>query len=412
MRATSHMLMAVAVALGACTCDRDGRVGDENVPSLRFAHTFNAHETGALNAILQRTGAGPVESSLLPFARGRTILGQVLREGRDCPDLVRIDATWVPGLAADDLLAPVPAEVWRQRRWLDGADDLVAYRGERYGLPQSHDGLALIHRRGALEEARVPWPPATLGALEAAAHQLTRPGRHGLGVRVDGYWFIGFLRASGGELLDPDRRTIAIDRPEAHEALRRFARLFGEEGVAPPLAAPGDEARDAVSRFRAGRLAVVMDGPWALWHLSGGAVDELAVTPFPRGPGGAPSAPRGGQVYAVPRCADRAAAAWQLALELTAPAVQVSWARRFGVVPTTEAGLAGAPPVVQEFHRALEAARPLPRHPAAAELFDDLTPAIEAAVVGDASAEEVLAGVARAWRRMLARHGGDGGGGR
>jgi ABC-type glycerol-3-phosphate transport system substrate-binding protein len=103
-------------------------------------------------------------------------------------------------------------------------------------------------------------------------------------------------------------------------------------------------------------------------------------------------------------CARDKEAAWRLALELTEPALQADWARRYGTVPTTTAGLADAGPFAQSFHRALAGARPLPRHPVTAELFDDLNPAIAAVVAGDATAEEALAGVARAWTRLLARH--------
>jgi arabinogalactan oligomer/maltooligosaccharide transport system substrate-binding protein len=134
--------------------------------------------------------------------------------------------------------------------------------------------------------------------LEAVAQRLTSQGRYGLGVRVDGYWFLAFLRARGGEMFDPVTGSPRIDRPEAHEALRQFQHLFGAGGVAPPPAAPGDEAREEVARFRAGRLAMVLDGPWALRALAGGdPIDDLAVTPFPRGRDGRPAhppAPRSG----------------------------------------------------------------------------------------------------------------------
>jgi hypothetical protein len=36
-------------------------------------------------------------------------------------------------------------------------------------------------------------------------------------------------------------------------------------------------------------------------------------------------------------------------------------------------------------------------------MFDDLTPAVAAVVAGDATADEALAGVARAWTRLIAR---------
>ena len=107
----------------------------------------------------------------------------------------------------------------------------------------------------------------------------------------------------------------------------------------------------------------------------------------------------------MPRCGRNPAAAWQLAIDLTAPAIQADWARRFGIVPATAAGLADAGTLAGEFYRALKQARPLPRHPVTAEMFDDLNPAIAAVVTGDATAAEALAGVTRAWHRLATRHG-------
>jgi len=129
------------------------------------------------------------------------------------------------------------------------------------------------------------------------------------------------------------------------------------------------------------------------------------VAPFPPGPDGRPAAPLGGQVFVVPACAGDPDAAWRLARDLTAPALQAQWGRAFGIVPTTEQAVAGAGELAGGFRRALATARPLPRHPASPELFDDLTPAVRAVVAGDATADEALAGVTRAWTRVLERHG-------
>lgn len=396
--------VAVMVLVAVLGCSGTSRE-PETRPGVRLWHTFDPTETAALNRFLATRDGPRVETTLLPFQRGQTILEGVLREGRDCPDLVRMDATWIPGLAQERLLAPVPSAVAGSRAWLPESLELAGDGGVQYGVPQRLDGLALIYRRETVGKAGVPWPPRSLGELLAAARNMTGGGNHGLGVRVDGYWYAGFLRAWGGELLDPGTGQLGVDRAVARTALARFAELFAPGGVAGPPPPSGNEAQDEYRRFRAGNLAVVVDGPWALTGLGGGSMRGLAVAPFPRAPDGRPAAPRGGQMLVVPTCARAPDEAWRLAGELTEPALQADWARQLGAVPTTEAALAEAGELARDFYRALTVARPLPRHPATAEMFDDLNPAIAAVVSGDARPDEALDGVVRAWTRLLARHG-------
>lgn len=404
MTAPIALMLLAACGAGLASCKGDQPSSTDEAP-IEFWHAFSPGETEALNRVIDKLPAGRrVETSLLSFARGRSILARVLRAKRGCPDLARIDATWLPGLANDGLIARVPDAIWRARGWTPEAAELASYDGVHYGLPQSLDGLVLITRKSLLDDGKLPWPPRTLGELEAAAHRLSSEDRRGLGLRVDGYWFIAYLRAAGGTALDPDTGRLGIDDPAAASALERFAELFGPGGIAPPPPAPDEQTQSAAQAFAAGKIAILLEGPWAFHAASAGDIDELAVAAMPPGPGGQPAAPRGGQIYVVPACAESAEDGWELALALTARSVQIQWARAFGAVPTTRDALAEAPRVPSETYAALQKAAPLPRHPASAEMFDDLTPAIEAVVFGDASAEEALEGVARSWTRLLARH--------
>lgn len=400
MRTKALIALLCATHL-ACSGDSEpGAAGQR--PRLRLWHTFNAGETQALNRELATRGA-PVETTLLPFSRAQLIVRDTLREaGDDCPDLVRIDATWLPGLAADGLLRPAPEVA--DRAWLDEAAELARYGAITYGYPQAIDGLVVLYNRALVDAGGVRWPPERLSDLVASARALTLDGRYGLWVRVDGYWFVAFLRAAGGAVIEPETGRLGIDEPVAAQALARFGDLFAS-GVAPRPPAPGDEAPTMERRFRAGQVAIVVDGPWAVAGLRNAAGAPLGVAPFPRAPDGSAAAPFGGQLFVVPACARHPDEAWALAHELTAPAVQATWADELGLVPTTREGLAAAGAFTRELRAALQAARPLPRHPATTELFDDLTPAVAAVVAQDAAPDEALAGVARAWSRILRRHG-------
>jgi ABC-type glycerol-3-phosphate transport system substrate-binding protein len=383
-------LAALLLVIAAC----GGEAAPRTPPrGIRLLHTFGAREADLLGGALA-SWPDPVTTSLVPFARGQTVIGALLRAGTDCPDLIRIDATWLPGLAREGLLLPAPPDA-ASRDWLPEARALAEDHGTLWAVPQTVDGLMVV--LGPATAGRmVGAPAASIDALvhDAEGAQTAGWTRWGLGLRVDGYWVVPFLRAAGADVADGATGTLGLDRPGAADAIARFAGLFGK--IAAPASAPGQEAADEARRFRAGDIALLVTGPWAL--ADAGELDALRVWPMPE-------APRGGQLFVVPRCAADARGAWQLALHLTEPEVQLAWARAIGTVPTTKAALADAPRVVREAYAALVGARPLPRDPVTALLFDDLTPAVAAVVAGDASADEAIAGVERAWRRLLAREG-------
>ncbi len=387
--------LVAALVIAACSCSSQSKPEQR----IHFWHAFNTEETEALNRSLarwqnsERISVAPVRET---FARGLKMLRKLLVEGKSCPDLARIDATWLPGLVAGELLAPAPKDLIQKRLWLPDALELASYRGSSYGVPQTIDGLALIHRGDDVAAPGVAWPPGSMDELVAVAKVLAKPDAPSLGIQINGYWYVPFARQWGAGLIDVDSGELRIGCSSSAAALNRFAQLFGS--VAPPLPPSGKDAEDVTRRFRAGRLAIVISGPWAVAELTGGDTSGLAVSPLP-------GAPLGGQVLVVPRCAKNPDLAWKLAEYLTSSGVQADWARRLGIIPSTRDGVEASGEFVKQFHSALSTARPLPRHPVTPEIFDDLGPAVRAVVAGDAQADEALAGVVSAWSRLLERHG-------
>ncbi|HEU0034443.1 MAG TPA: hypothetical protein VFQ53_27660 [Kofleriaceae bacterium] len=370
----------VLASLGAC----EHRDAAAPTP-IKFLHTFGREETELFNATMAERGIA-VESSLVPFARGQQVIGEILRTGTSCPDLIRIDATWLPGLMTELLPAPQPLAALD---WTPEAAALVViepFAGETtprwWAAPQSVDGLVVVRDR------RLPAPssPSIDDLVTAARTHRAQPQGYPLGVRVDGYWLVPWLRAEGGEL----EARQGIDGDGAERAVARFAALFGDVAAPPPPA--GTEAVDELRRWNAGELAYWVTGPWQL-----GAVrdrDRIAVSPLAR-------APRGGQLLVVPKCARRPADGWKLAAELVDPAVEARFADAFGTVPTRTSALAATTtPLARALYDALKVAEPLPRDPRTPLLFDDLNPALAAVIAHDATPDEAIAGVRRAWHRL------------
>ena len=382
MRHTALRMKARApalVCLLACAC------GSEHAapPPIRFLHTFGAEETELFNTLMAERGIA-VDASLVPFARGQQVIGEILRAGTACPDLIRIDATWLEALGP---VTSPPLEL-ANLDWLPEAA-LLATSTPTYkywgALPENVDGLVVIRD----EATPAPTSPAIvdlIGATRAARH-MGRP--HPLGVRVDGYWLLPWLRAEGVDLgFDSDGLPM-IGRAGAARALQAFASLFGDLAAAPPPA--GGEAPDEIRRWLGHEIAYWITGPWQVGAL--GDREHLAVSALAH-------APRGGQLLMVPQCAKRPADGWKLAAELTSVEVQRAFAERFATVPSRQAALDKSPPLVHELYRALKDAEPLPRSYLTPLLFDDLNPAVAAVVSGDATAEEAVAGAARGWQRI------------
>jgi ABC-type glycerol-3-phosphate transport system substrate-binding protein len=359
---------ALLIALAAC-----GNGPSSAAPPIRFLHTFAANETELFNATMAERGLA-VESSLVPFARGQQIIGEILRAQKGCPDLIRIDATWLPGLVRQGLLTPVPAEL----RALDWLPEVAATDG----VPQTIDGLVVVRDQAA----PAPKDDSVAQLVEAAraARHADRP--HPLGLRADGYWLVPWLRAHGSDL-----RPVAPG-DGAVLALSAFAQLFGDLADSPP--ASGAEAPEELRRWLAHDVAYWVTGPWQIGALTDR--ERLAISELH-------GAPRGGQMLVVPKCAGNPSGGWKLATELTSVDVATRFADAFAIVPTRASALAKAPQLVRDTYAALRTAEPLAPDPLTPLLFDDLNPAIAAVIAGDASAVEAIEGVRRGWDRLVRR---------
>lgn len=362
--------MKLLALLGLLACGGEAA----STPPIRFLHTFGAEETELFNAVIAEKGIR-VESSIVPFARGQQVIAELLRAGTNCPDLIRIDATWLPALRGE--LVPVPTEL-AGRDWTPEAAKLAE---DVNAVPQAIDGLVVVRHRAR----PAPASPSIDDLIKAA--RAAKGAGYPLGLRVDGYWLVPWLRAEGIELAIDQ----SLDGGGAVKATAKFAALFGDVAAPPPPA--GSETPDELRRWNAGELAYWVTGPWAL-----GAIDRtgIAISALAH-------APRGGQLLVVPKCAKRPAEGWSLAAELTDVAVLARFAETFGTVPTRKSALAAAPPIARELYTALILTEPLRRDPRTPLLFDDLNPALAAVIARDATPDEAIAGVRRGWQRLRAK---------
>jgi arabinogalactan oligomer/maltooligosaccharide transport system substrate-binding protein len=429
--ADRHLCHALVflLLLGCAGCTRcdEPRPSARPGPEINLWHTFNPEETATLNRHLEQVrGRHPgwrIHPTVIPFARAQNKFRQgAQRCGKGSPHVFRAELPWVAELAEKGLILPVPAAAPAEGSYLPEARRAARYRGRRWILPASLDCLALFYNRALLQR-----PPADLAGLvelarrqtvDAAGRDATNPAfdptktvRWGFYVRADAYWFLPFLWAMGGELLGPEAAhpEVLIDRPEAVRALAFYRDLIRQH-LAPPRPSPSNDYEEQMQLFGSGKLAMMVNGPWVTRALLDQPAfkshpDRLDVGPFPAGPSGRPAAPLSGHGWVVSRCAPRPDAAWALAVSLSDLEAQATFAVENSLLPALTAVYADrrvrSNRFVSGFRAALARARSRPQHPAIARIFDDFNPAVQAVLLGDATPQEALAGVARAWRRLL-----------
>jgi len=395
-RASLWLVGCAALALAAGGCRREAPRAE-----VQLWHTFDPAEAATLGRAL---AGAPVRAATrgVAFERAQNVLRAALERGGDeCPDVARVDAAWIPGLARRGLLAEAPAQLLSGAAVEPAAAALAEYEGRRYGVAQTFGCLAVIERGGLAGGAGGAGgagpgagPVQTLDQLGerlvdgCVAADADGGPRCEVALEADGFWALPWIFAEGGALVDPAARTVSIDQEPAERALARLAALArGRTLAAEPVAA-----------LARGELPLVVEGPWVLGRLGGA---EVRVTAFPAAPDGQPSAPVVGQIWVVGRCSRAPERAWRLVEHLVSAPVAARFARETFAPPALVAARGEAPAVVQAFVAACPA-RTLPRHEISSALFDDLTPAVGAVLRGDASAAEALVDVARGWRRRLA----------
>lgn len=393
---------------------------------LRLWHTFNADETKTIEELLRefhRENPGvKVEATVLPFGAARNRLSAALAQGEG-PDVARAEVAWIPELAEAKTIAPLGEEV-EPSAHLPQALPLAQYGGQVWAYPQGIDCLVLYYDRARLREVSEAPPRDTEALIRVAKrltvddqgrdgfhpqHDPTRAARHGLFLKSDGYYFLPFLWAWGGEAVDPDTRGVRIADPASVEAAGRFQDMALRQNIIPEKIDVATEYQEELARFGDGRVAMIVNGPWAAREILASPrfsdPSNLGVAPVPRGLDDRGGSPVGGHGYVISARSSHPKEARLLGAFLSGPRAQALLARRNHIPPTLakvydEPELA-QDPLLTAFRQALDESHPRAVFPGMARLFDALTPAVQRLLRGEGDPATLMGGVAREWSTVV-----------
>ncbi len=270
--------------------------------------------------------AGEAESSSRGGGSTQRLLTAIA--GGVAPDVVFQDRFTIGGLAArgafmplDSLLSATPAI--RADDFYPAALAECVSGGQLYGLPFDIDARALFYnktlfRRAGLDPDR---PPRTWAELQAYARRLTTRDADGrittLGFSPTYgntfYYLYSFL--NGGRFLSADGRHATFQTPENLAALRFMTATFDSLGGRQTAVDPFERGfgTDLVDPFATGRVAMKIDGNWALDRIARRDPDmDVGFAPPPTPDGRPGTTWSGGFAFVIPTGAAHPREAWQL----------------------------------------------------------------------------------------------------
>jgi multiple sugar transport system substrate-binding protein len=293
--------LASTAALGLAGC---GSSTSSDPTSLRIVDYYN---TPADDVVIEETFTKCAEDLGLTYSRekvpGDQLIPKVLQMGssKTLPDILMLDNPDLPQLAASGALAPLEQYGFSTEGFTPSIADLGMLDGTLYAIAPTVNTIALFFNVPMLEKAGID-PPTTWEETREAARALTGDGTYGIAFSAiatyEGtFQFMPFMWSNGG-----DEKDLAT--PEVAGAAEFWSQLLQDGSASRSVVNWGQG--DAMDQFKAGKAAMVVNGPWNIAGLTADTPDlewDVVTLPVPRS-GAESIAPLGGEVWTVPVTGD------------------------------------------------------------------------------------------------------------
>lgn len=204
------------------------------------------------------------------------------------PDISHMATRWMAGFAKDGALAPIEglmSDSFRQS-FVPTFLDLQKQDGHTWGLPIAASARGMFINKELFAKAGIASAPKTWDETLEAAKKISALGDqiYGIGVQghdldTEGYWFYS-LWTHGGDIIGENGKS-GFASAAAVAATDNYIRLIKEGVTQPGVTASSRE--DLQNLFAAGKLGMVLSGPWLNKQLSEEAPNikyEIATIPM------------------------------------------------------------------------------------------------------------------------------------
>ncbi|MDG4892999.1 sugar ABC transporter substrate-binding protein [Mesorhizobium sp. WSM4976] len=215
----------------------------------------------------------------------------------DGPTIGGIYDLWLPELAKDKLVAPVPDAVASEVKsaWPAGVVSAASVGGTLYGIPNEIDVYALNYNKELFKAAGIAAPPKTWAEFKDAAAKLTDKDKGQQGFGMINSWaagvvhpFASLLVSNGGNLVKDGKP--ALDSSQAGETFALYEDLIKSGASIPAMAtADANTTGPFLDNFVSGKTGMIIMANWWESALKTGMGDKfanIATAPIPVGPSG------------------------------------------------------------------------------------------------------------------------------
>lgn len=202
-----------------------------------------------------------IERTFVPFAdiKNKLLIGSAAGQ---LPDIVMIDGPDHQSFAAAGVLEDITDKVqeWGQAdMYFEAPWNATMYEGRNYGVPVSNNNLGLFYNADMFEEAGLE-PPTTWDELLEVAQALSTEEVYGIGIAATKseqltFQYLPFLWQAGSDVTD-------IGSQGTIDSLHLYKDLVDSGAMSLDVLNLDQQA--TFLQFMAGKLAMVISGPWQL----------------------------------------------------------------------------------------------------------------------------------------------------
>lgn len=326
--------------------------------------------------------------------------------GGELPDLIMWDRYQTALYASKGALKPTDELIKKDNVNLDDfyeeAVKEMTVNGKIYGLPLLVDTRVMFYNKELLENNQVPktWDELKEIAPKVTKYDGKKITQAGFSLEDLGLFNMYAIQA-GVKLIEDNNKSIKFNNAEGQSVLNLWDELENTLNVY----SRGFD--DDGSKFAAGKMAMMYDGPWALSNLN--KVDGLnyGVSLPLEGPNGDKGSIMGGFGLVIPQKANNENGAWDfMKWWTTKPENGIEFAKISGWLPANKVATQNdyftKDPYYSVFVEALENAKTRPTVKGYSTIEDlALRPQLENFMNGNVSAEKALSTVDKEGNRIL-----------